>query len=274
MVFNVMIASPRDVAAERAAAREAVLDWTAIHSQSRRLVLLPVSWETHSAPSMGKPPQAALNAQVLTQCDLLVAVFWTRLGTPTDGYPSGTVEEIEEHIAADKPVMIYFSGAPVHPDSVDSKQYEALVAFRESCKTRALYETYDSVAEFRDKFRRHLQIKLNTGDYFGATPTAAEQPTQPAKQLPELTKEAQVLLKEGSQDDGGMILRLFSLGSSGARILTNRKEFGGGSARDAATWDGALSELEVLGLVEGHGTKGEMFRLTRKGYEVAESLAL
>ena len=61
-------------------------------------MLLPVGWETHATPAMGDRPQAIINKQILAGCDLLVAVFWTRLGSPTGAAASGTVEEIEEHL--------------------------------------------------------------------------------------------------------------------------------------------------------------------------------
>jgi hypothetical protein len=51
--YNVMIASPSDVAAERAAVRQILADWNVVHSQARGIVLLPIGWETHSSPQMG-----------------------------------------------------------------------------------------------------------------------------------------------------------------------------------------------------------------------------
>ncbi len=110
-VFNVMIASPGDVQKERQVATRAIADWNVMHSRSRGIVLLPLAWETHSSPEMGKNPQKILNKQLLDKSDLLVGIFWTRLGTPTDTHPSGTVEEIEEHVAANKPTMLYFSAS-------------------------------------------------------------------------------------------------------------------------------------------------------------------
>src|SRR6185295_10136580 len=112
-VFSVMIASPSDVESERQIIRDVLSEWNAIHAEVRRTVLLPLGWETHSSPTMGERPQAIINKQVLKNADLLVGVFWTRLGTATGEYPSGTVEEIEEHIASEKPAMLYFSSVPV-----------------------------------------------------------------------------------------------------------------------------------------------------------------
>src|SRR5258706_8401132 len=96
-VVRVMIASPSDVVQERRVIRDVIEEWTAVHAEDRRTVLLPVGWETHSSPDMGDRPQAVLNKQLLKSCDLIVAVFWTRLGSPTGAAASGTVEEINEH---------------------------------------------------------------------------------------------------------------------------------------------------------------------------------
>src|SRR5580658_3645242 len=102
-VVKVMIASPGDVSAERQLARDVFYEWNSIHSEDRGLVLLPIGWETHSTPEMGDRPQAIINRQVLADCDLLVAMFWTRIGSPTGTSVSGTVEEIEEHRRLGKP---------------------------------------------------------------------------------------------------------------------------------------------------------------------------
>lgn len=165
-VFNVMIAAPGDVASERSIIRDVVYEWNAVHSQKRQIVLLPVGWETHSSPDMGGSPQDIINSQILERCDLLVGVFWTRIGTATSQYASGTVEEIERHIASGKPAMLYFSSQPAVLDSVDQEQYSQLKSFKQSCTNKGLYEGYDSLSEFRDKFYRQLQIKLNDHLFF------------------------------------------------------------------------------------------------------------
>ena len=112
IVYKVMIASPSDVIRERKIIREILAEWNTINSESRGIVLLPVGWDTDVSPSMGEHPQKIINKQVLKDCDLLVGVFWTRIGTPTEEYFSGTVEEIEEHLKSGKPAMLYFSNTP------------------------------------------------------------------------------------------------------------------------------------------------------------------
>ncbi|TOH23138.1 DUF4062 domain-containing protein, partial [Vibrio parahaemolyticus] len=56
-VFNVMIASPGDVASERSIIRDVIYEWNAVHSSSRNIVLLPIGWESHSSPEMGHSAQ-------------------------------------------------------------------------------------------------------------------------------------------------------------------------------------------------------------------------
>ncbi len=273
-VFKIMIASPGDVAVERTVIREVLAEWNAIHSDTRRLVLLPVAWETHSSPSMGEPPQALINKQILKDCDLLIGVFWTRIGTATDEYVSGTVEEIEEHIKAGKPVMLYFSAAPVHPDSVDATQYEALKSFKNSCKSRGLLETYGDINEFKAKFYRQLQLKLKQDPYFlkHSAPADDGGPTESSvPDLPSLSREAQTLLKEAVQDAKGMIFRIRAV--EGPVIQTNGKGFvEKNNPRSGAIWESALGELEAARLIADRGHKRELFGVTREGYEVAELL--
>jgi hypothetical protein len=128
-VLSVMIASPGDVTEERNLIRDIIHEWNDINSKATECVLLPVGWETHSAPDLGRRAQEIINKSV-EHCDLLVGVFWTRLGTPTGDFESGTVEEIKRHISEGKPAMVYFSTAPVAPQSLDPNQYAALGEFR------------------------------------------------------------------------------------------------------------------------------------------------
>ena len=53
---------------------------------------------THTTPEMGNDPQTLINKQILEDCDLLLGVFWTKIGTETEKYPSGSVEEIEKRL--------------------------------------------------------------------------------------------------------------------------------------------------------------------------------
>jgi hypothetical protein len=275
-VYKVMIASPGDVATERKVIRDVIHEWNNVHSEKEDIVLMPIGWESHSSPSMGDRPQAIINKQVLANCDLLIAVFWTRLGSPTGKAPSGTVEEIEEHLKAGKPAMIYFSSAPVVPESVDREQYKALLEFKEELRPKGLLETYDSISEFKEKLTR--QLAQTVIRYFipkkngrpSARPNEGEVPPN-RTQVPTLSEEAKQLLIEASQDQGGIVLRVrtafgLTIQTNGKNLVDNREP------RIESQWEGALRQLREKGLLQDRGNKGEVFSLTDEGYRIADLL--
>lgn len=273
-VYNVMIASPGDVASERAIVRDVIYEWNAVHSLARNIVLLPIGWESHSSPEMGSSPQEIINNQVLDKCDLLVGVFWTRIGTATSEYASGTVEEIERHIETGKPAMLYFSSQPVAMDSVDVEQFQHLKRFKESCQKRGLYEGYDSHSDFRQKFYRHLQLKINEHPMFLETSGQHTYvPVESSSGLPELSDEARILLKEASSDTHGNVMYLRYIG--GTDVQTNGKNLiQSKDRREVARWEAAIQELIEEGLLIERGHKGEIFEVTNFGYQVADMIEL
>jgi hypothetical protein len=274
-VFNVMIASPGDVGSERAIIRDVIYEWNAVHSKSRNIVLLPVGWESHSSPEMGATPQEIINNQILDKCDFLVGVFWTRIGTPTTEYASGTVEEIEKHIATDKPAMLYFSSQPVVMDTVDPEQFSELSKFKKSCQSRGLYEGFDSQSDFKEKFYRHLQLKVNEHSLFqlGSNDLISSEVIESNTAIPKLSNEARILLKEASQDRDGTIMSLSYMG--GDDVQTNGKNLvSTQEPREVARWKSAVQDLETEELIEDRGHKGEVFRITNIGYQVADMIEL
>lgn len=273
-VFNVMIASPGDVGSERAIIRDVIYEWNAVHSQSRNIVLLPVGWESHSSPEMGSSAQDIINNQVLDKCDLLIGVFWTRIGTPTTDYASGTVEEIEKHIEAKRPAMLYFSSQPVALDTIEPEQYSQLKEFKASCQNHGLYEGYDSLSSFKEKIYRHLQLKVNDHEYFSNGDAIAPLNIVESKtNMPKLTQEGVILLKESSLDRNGIIMHIRHL--NGTNIQTNNKNFiASNERREVARWESALEELMVQDLIVERGHKGEIFEITNTGYQVADMIEL
>lgn len=274
-VFQVMIASPSDVAKERDIIREVIHEWNILHASDKKCVLLPVGWETHSSPEMGDRPQSIINKQVLDDCDLLVGVFWTRLGTPTGESDSGTVEEIERHTAAGKPAMLYFSSAPVQLHSVNQEQYNKLIAFKEKCRDLAIIQEYETLHDFTNKFTRQLFRQISNNDYFKNSFTQTynsngiEDPFLNEHPALKLSKEGIELLLEAANSDG-TILKTISFG--GLSVQANNKQFTQqGNARSEALWESVVIELINYGLIQDRG-KGEVFSVTRRGYNVADTL--
>jgi len=266
-VVEVMIASPGDLGPERQVIRELLHEWNAIYARERKLVVLPVGWETHASPRLGDRPQEVINEQILHSCDLLVGVFWTRLGTPTGEAASGTVEEIEKHVASGKPAMLYFSNAPVHPDSVDPAQYQALKQFREKLMQQGLVEFYSSLAEFREKFAR--QFAQTIVRYFDEGEEVAELTTQAPPQ-PELSTDAKRVLIDAAAGDGHVLVEYTGMGP--IFQTSNTVFLQQGSPREEAKWHAVVEQLVKHDLLAQHSK--EVFTVTDAGYQLADKLAV
>lgn len=165
-IFKVLVASPGDVGEERNLIPELINEWNTINASRSKVLLMPIKWETHSAPLMGDRPQAIINDQLVKDCDILVGVFWTRIGTNTGIAISGTAEEIEQFVELGKPVMLYFSQSPIEPDKIDIGQFTTLKAFKEKMRIQGLTESYHSLPDFRQKFSR--QLSINVGNIINA----------------------------------------------------------------------------------------------------------
>lgn len=159
-VIRVFIASPGDVQKERDIVRDTIYEWNTINSFSRGIVLMPVGWETDSVASYGAPPQEEINKKLLESCDLLIGIFWSKLGSPTDQYQSGTVEEIELHASQGKQLMLFFSLAALPQHLINTQQQGALQEFKKTISSKCLFKEYESIDDFKELFFRQLHEKM------------------------------------------------------------------------------------------------------------------
>ena len=255
---------------EGKAVRSVIDEWNALNAEEQGVVLLPMSWQTHATPQMGIRPQGAINEQLLNRADVVVAIFWTRLGTPTGQAPSGTVEELREHMSRGKPTLLYFSDAPVEPTRIDPQQHEALRAFRAEIRTEGLVDDFCSIAEFEQKFRSHLHRTVTTK--LGAVDA---QPI-PQPRTVELTEHASDLLIEASQDKHGHIIVSVAMGPY-YQVSTNGRDFldDPSNARDRQRWIAVLEQLEELDLIRpsdfASADKGGLFMISERGYTAVEA---
>jgi hypothetical protein len=280
---TVMIASPGDVADERMIVRDVIQDWNAANSKHRGIVLQAIGWDSHSYPSMEDHPQGVLNKQILVDADPLIAVFWTRLGTPTKDAVSGTVEEIARHVAAGRHAMIYFSDRDIPRHRLE--QVHRLNDFRTQWMTRGLIETYKSYEEFKDKFSQQLAMTINHNPQFVAQRSSIKNDllaSLPQFKVPdikqsllerkrdELSAEARDLLSNAAVDRDGRIMR--SETKDGLEIVTSGRNFvPEDNPRDRARWDAALHELFMTSLVSVV-TYDEVYEVSDEGYQMVDLL--
>src|SRR5258706_14587433 len=90
--YACLIISPDDVQAERRAVAEELARWNASGGRALDLRVEPVQSETHARPEMGLPPQDVLNRQIVDNWDFGIAVFGSKLGSPTVSDQSVSVE--------------------------------------------------------------------------------------------------------------------------------------------------------------------------------------
>ena len=159
-VYRIMIGAPSDIKEEVQIAKDVINEWNYVHTELHHKVLLPLHWSISAYPNSGKHPQKIINEQVVDKSDLLICIFGSKLGTPTDTDISGSVEEINEHLKAGKDVMIFFRKNLEIESLDDMQQVEKLLKFKESIKGNALFEEYEKNS-FKSILSQKLQLFLN-----------------------------------------------------------------------------------------------------------------
>jgi hypothetical protein len=160
-VFDVLIASPKDVPKARGLAEHECHDWTGSRAREEGVVLRPRRHETDSVPLInGSDPQSIINVQLVREADIVIAIFHSRVGTRTPRAISGTVEELTAAAAAGKPVHVYFSRQG-HPNNVDPLQIAAVRELQRQLSHVGLTAEYTSFTDLHTQVRRALDYDVN-----------------------------------------------------------------------------------------------------------------
>lgn len=107
-------------------------------------------------PQSGMRPQEAINKQLVQQCDILLGMFWTKLGNNTGVADSGTVEEIDQFVDTGRPALLYFSSRPIDPNHIDLKQFKRLKRFKETTYKNALTGSFKNLSHLRKTIQSDL----------------------------------------------------------------------------------------------------------------------
>ena len=154
--YDLLISCPGDIKDEVGLIQDAVDKFNQQFSDNSGISIRVRHWSKSSYSQSGGKPQAILNQQFVNNCDAAVAIFWTRFGTPTDKYGSGTEEEIELMLKNKKQVFMYFCDKPIAPSLVDEKGRKKVQAFRKKYESRGLYYQYSTNEDFSQMFFAHL----------------------------------------------------------------------------------------------------------------------
>ena len=159
-IVNVVLCGPGDVERELEIAREVVDEWNERNFGPMNCGIKSTHWSTDAVPSMEARGQQVINWQLIDEADLLVALFWRRLGTPTGLYESGTAEEICRAQARGIDVMVYFSRIEDPRPIEDPEQWDRLQAFQAKAFVAGFPSTFRGRKEFRERFAAHLEKKV------------------------------------------------------------------------------------------------------------------
>lgn len=161
-IVNVIIASPSDLKEERDHIPTLFTAWNNAHPDVH---IEPKMYESCCVPEMGGHPQQIINKQMLDDGHLLVAMFWSKIGTETPNAKSGTIEEIREFITkkGGSRVLVYFCDRPLPhgPSEIDHREIERLQDFREEMNSQGLYRSYTTASDFSGLLYQHLDMKVS-----------------------------------------------------------------------------------------------------------------
>jgi small GTP-binding protein len=163
-ILRIVVASPSDVQPERDVLPSVIDEVNRIVAADRGLHLELSRWETDAHPGFHtQGPQGLIDPILkITDCDLLIGIFWKRFGTPTADGQTGT--EHEFHLAyqawrekRNPQIFIYFNQKPYTPKSkIDAEQWGKVLEFRDKFPKEDLSWPYKGKAQFEKMVRDHL----------------------------------------------------------------------------------------------------------------------
>jgi len=156
--YRCLLIAPSDVEDGCRVLLDLVRDWNAHLGKELGARVELVRWRSHATPDARQPAQPTINEQIVDDCDLAVALFWSRLGTPTETAESGSVEEIERLTTAGIRVMLYFSDAAVEQAALKGDQYSRLQTYRDKMQLAAFCWSYAN----DDVLQRQVMLHLTS----------------------------------------------------------------------------------------------------------------
>lgn len=160
-VYDLLISCPSDVAEYVDMLEKEVLHFNNFFGRFNNVIIRTRHWSKDSYSESGNP-QELLNKQIVDSSDLALAVFWTRFGTPTENYGSGTQEEIERMLAMGKQVFLYFLDKPVCPSKINQEQYKKIQTFMNKHKNEGIFFIVPDEKTLANKFRENLELYFDS----------------------------------------------------------------------------------------------------------------
>jgi len=162
--LRIVLSSPSDVDDECRVMDRVIAELNRGVAHERHVVLELTHWKTDAYPGFHpEGPQGLIDPILKIQdCDILLAIFWKRFGTPAKGAASGAEHEIKTAIKARQDagrpqIMIYFKEAARELKTPEEhRQYPSVLEFKQEISPLGLFWTFEETADFERKVRQHL----------------------------------------------------------------------------------------------------------------------
>lgn len=251
--INVALCGPGDVAKEIELAKKVIEDWNQSNFDVLNCGVRAVHWDSDAVPSMRARGQEVINWELIDKSDLVVAIFWQRLGTPTGMHDSGTAEEVDRAKSRGIEVMLYFSDIENVRADADPDQRDMLRAYRAKAMQSGLPWTFQSRSEFKKRFADHLNKKVH--EILARTPKK-----KTAKKRPSIIQKQSGTGNVQLAGDGNTLnLKTTSSRTPKIVIAPSPGQLSPSEQRQVAEW---IEDLSILmEAVEGKTTKKAMGEL-------------
>ena len=269
-VYNIMVGAPSDIQEEVNTAIKVINHWNYVNSESTNIVLMPLHWSISSYPTCGIHPQKSINKQLVSKSDLMISIFGTKMGTPTDTEISGTVEEINEHLNAGKDVMVFFKLSIEDISSIDVQQLQKIKDFKDSIKDRVLWCEFTNNEDFEKKINEKIQLFVN--DHWKDSKTVSHVIYAPSDNLQLSDEEKQRLIDWTNSESAESVSFSYN---RGYLYRLGNKQYEVNEGRENAVWEDFFKRLRNADLIEieRYNKEGRpIYKLTKAAYDYVDNL--
>lgn len=168
--YKIFIASPTDVQDERESMDEVIAELNNTYGSRTNIILELIKWETHSAPGASETDiQDLIDNDLGSDYDLFIGILWTKFGTPTVKYGSGTEQEFRNAFSRFKlnpksiQILFYFkTSAPLSLSAIDPLQLNKVNQFKSEIGDKGVYYwEYNTIEELQKFLRIHIPKRID-----------------------------------------------------------------------------------------------------------------
>lgn len=166
-LYKIFVASPSDLNDERSLIADIVDELNISSFNKSDIKIELVKWETHVNPGVGEYSQEVINTDINGDYDIFIGLLWSKFGTPTRDYGSGTEEEFNnayskyKELPSSMKIMFYFKQTPIPMDKIDTDSINSIRNFKAGLGDKGiLYWDYNSIDEFQKLLRIQITRKI------------------------------------------------------------------------------------------------------------------